>query len=173
MWQTTLREEGKMNDIVIQEYAFNHQEELIQMILTIQQQEFTIAITREDQPDLANIPQYYQQGNGNFWVALQGTTVVGSVGLIDIGNQQVALRKMFVDADFRGPQFAVAQSLLATVLNWVREKGVHSIFLGTTDKFLAAHRFYEKKGFERIAQAELPPTFPVMRVDTVFYRLQA
>ncbi len=161
-----------MNDVVIQEYVINHQEELIQMILTIQQREFAIAITRDDQPDLANIPHFYQQGNGNFWLALHGTKVVGSVGLIDIGNHQVALRKMFVDAGFRGPQCAVAQSLLSTVLNWVNQKGVHSIFLGTTDKFLAAHRFYEKQGFERISQGELPPTFPVMHVDTVFYRLQ-
>ena len=161
-----------MNDVVIQEYVINHQEELIQMILTIQQREFSIAITRDDQPDLTSIPQYYQQGIGNFWVALHGTTVVGSVGLIDIGNQQVALRKMFVNAQFRGPQYAVAKSLLAVVLEWATQKGIQTIFLGTTDKFLAAHRFYEKQGFEKVARADLPPTFPVMLVDTVFYRLQ-
>ena len=161
-----------MNDVVIQEYVINHQEELIQMILTIQQREFSIAITRDDQPDLTSIPQYYQQGIGNFWVALHGTTVVGSVGLIDIGNQQVALRKMFVNAQFRGPQYAVAKSLLAVVLEWATQKGIQTIFLGTTEKFLAAHRFYEKHGFAKISQTDLPPTFPVMRVDTVFYRLQ-
>ena len=161
-----------MNDVVIQEYVINHQEELIQMILTIQQREFAIAITRDDQPDLTSIPQYYQQGIGNFWVALHGTTVVGSVGLIDIGNQQVALRKMFVDAPFRGPQYAVAHSLLEVALAWANLKRIETIFLGTTDKFLAAHRFYEKQGFEKVARADLPPTFPVMLVDTVFYRLQ-
>ena len=161
-----------MNNVEIQEYVTNHQEELIQMILTIQQREFSIAITRDDQPDLTSIPQYYQQGIGNFWVALHGTTVVGSVGLIDIGNQQVALRKMFVNAQFRGPQYAVAKSLLAVVLEWATQKGIQTIFLGTTDKFLAAHRFYEKQGFEKVARADLPPTFPVMLVDTVFYRLQ-
>jgi len=143
------------------------------MILEIQQQEFSIPIRREDQPDLADIPQFYQQGNGNFWVAICESKVVGTVGLIDIGNQQVALRKMFVHAAFRGPQYSVAQSLLATVLAWMRQRGIQSIILGTTDKFRAAHRFYEKNGFEKIAQTELPPTFPVMRVDTVFYRLHA
>lgn len=161
-----------MNDVEIQEYVTNHQEELIQMILTIQQREFSIAITRDDQPDLTSIPQYYQQGIGNFWVALHGTTVVGSVGLIDIGNQQVALRKMFVNAQFRGPQYAVAKSLLAVVLEWATQKGIQTIFLGTTDKFLAAHRFYEKQGFEKVVRSDLPPAFPIMSVDTVFYRLQ-
>ena len=159
-----------MKNLVIQEYAANHLEELIQMILTIQQREFAIAITREDQPDLANIPQCYQKGNGNFWVALYGTTIVGSIGLIDIGNQQVALRKMFVNASFRGPQYAVANSLLETALAWAGQKRIETVFLGTTDKFLAAHRFYEKQGFEKIIRADLPPTFPAMLVDSIFYR---
>ena len=162
-----------MTEIAIRKYDADYQEDLVQMILEIQQQEFSIPIRREDQPDLADIPQFYQQGNGNFWVAVQGTKVVGSVGLIDIGNQQAALRKMFVKAAFRGAQFSVASSLLATVLAWVRQRKLQSIFLGTTDKFIAAHRFYEKHGFEKIDQAELPTTFPVMRVDSVFYRLQS
>jgi predicted N-acetyltransferase YhbS len=37
---------------------------------------------------------------------------------------------------------------------------------------LAAHRFYEKHGFSEIAPAQLPPSFPIMRVDTKFYRLE-
>lgn|GEM_PF-2187351 len=32
------------------------------------------------------------------------------------------------------------------------------------------HRFYEKHGFERIEKSGLPPAFPVMAVDNVFYR---
>ena len=159
-----------MTEISIGEYADNLQESLIEMILEIQRQEFQIPITREDQPDLAAIPRFYQQKNGNFWVALCDGQVVGSIGLLDIGNQQVALRKMFVKADFRGSEHGTAQRLLGTMLAWVEQKGVTDIFLGTTDKFLAAHRFYEKNGFVRIDKAHLPATFPVMQVDTVFYR---
>ena len=36
---------------------------------------------------------------------------------------------------------------------------------------LAAQRFYEKNGFRRVAVEELPPGFPRMPVDQVFYRL--
>ena len=61
---------------------------------------------------------------------------------------------MFVNAAFRGAQFSVASSLLATELAWVRQRKLQSIFLGTSDKFIAAHRFYEKHGFEKIDQAE-------------------
>ncbi|MDA2424244.1 GNAT family N-acetyltransferase, partial [Bacillus cereus] len=44
------------------------------------------------------------------------------------------------------------------------------IYLGTTVKFLAAHRFYEKNGFESVSIDELPKNFPVLQVDKKFYR---
>lgn len=158
-----------MAEISVGEYADDQQEALIEMILEIQRKEFQIPITREDQPDLAAISRFYQQGNGNFWVAECDGQVVGSVGLLDIGNQQVALRKMFVKAGFRGDEHGTAHRLLETTMAWAGQKGITDIFLGTTDKFLAAHRFYEKNGFVRIAKTDLPAAFPVMQVDTIFY----
>ena len=50
-------------------------------------------------------------------------------------------------------------------------KRLPEIYLGTTDKFLAAHRFYEKNGFKRIQPELLPTQFPKMKVDSRFYRL--
>jgi N-acetylglutamate synthase-like GNAT family acetyltransferase len=63
----------------------------------------------------------------------------------------------------------VAGKLLDALLAHARARGITEIFLGTTDKFLAAHRFYEKKGFGELQKAELPRTFPVMTVDSKFY----
>ncbi|KPB55416.1 Acetyltransferase [Pseudomonas coronafaciens pv. oryzae] len=51
-------------------------------------------------------------------------------------------------------------------------RGVTDIFLGTTDKFLAAHRFYEKHGFREIAKEALPASFPLIAVDSKFYLLE-
>jgi GNAT superfamily N-acetyltransferase len=53
---------------------------------------------------------------------------------------------------------------------WAGMHGYTDIFLGTTAKFLAAHRFYEKSGFRDVAMDQLPASFPVMKVDTKFYR---
>jgi N-acetylglutamate synthase-like GNAT family acetyltransferase len=50
-------------------------------------------------------------------------------------------------------------------------QGIVEIFLGTTDRFLAAQRFYEKKGFKELQKAALPKTFPIMAVDSKFYVL--
>ena len=159
-----------MSEFAIYEYESKYKEELIAMILDIQQKEFGITIAREDQPDLEKISRYYQQGNGNFWVAVHEEIVVGTIGLIDIGNQQAALRKMFVKSAFRGAGYGVAQALLQELITWSTAHGLQTVYLGTTDKFKAAHRFYEKNGFDRIEKVALPTEFPVMKVDTVFYR---
>lgn len=152
-------------------FAPEHASGVVSLILPIQQVEFGIPIALEDQPDLVDIPSFYRKGNGNFWVAVDGHAVVGSVALLDIGNHQAALRKMFVAASHRGREHRVAKRLLDTLIQWARAHDVRELFLGTTAKFLAAHRFYEKSGFRDVGRGELPLSFPVMSVDTRFYRM--
>ncbi len=144
---------------------------VIDVILPIQQAEFAVPITLDAQPDLKDIPAFYQRADGNFWVALDGGKVVGTAALLDIGNHQAALRKMFVAATHRGPAHGVARQLLGALIGWCRTREVTAVYLGTTAKFLAAHRFYEKNGFREIAREALPDRFPVMAVDTKFYTL--
>jgi N-acetylglutamate synthase-like GNAT family acetyltransferase len=157
--------------IQILPFAPHHVKDVGSLIVSIQRDEFQIPITLEDQPDLQDIPGFYQQGAGNFWVALSENEVVGTVALVDLGNHQGALRKMFVHASYRGPKHGVSARLLDTLLEWSRARDVKEVYLGTTEKFLAAHRFYERNGFQQIAASELPPSFSKMAVDTRFYRL--
>lgn len=155
--------------IEIVPYAIEHQARVIGLILPIQQSEFGVSITLADQPDLLAIPEFYQMGCGNFWVALAGGEVVGSIALRDLGDGRGALRKMFVRSECRGAGHGVAGGLLLTLLEWCGEKQVRDVFLGTTAKMRAAHRFYEKWGFAEISRSDLPASFPVMAVDTKFY----
>jgi N-acetylglutamate synthase-like GNAT family acetyltransferase len=144
---------------------------VLDVILSIQREEFGFAITAADQPDLADVPGFYQTGQGGFWVAEHHGQVIGTIGLKDIGAGQGALRKMFVAAPFRGGALGVAAALLSRLLAEARRNGMTEVFLGTTDRFLAAHRFYEKNGFAALPKAALPDTFPLMAVDTRFYRI--
>jgi len=156
--------------VVIHEFAPVHADGVASLIVGIQREEFGISITLDDQPDLADIRGFYQRGAGNFWVALDDGEVVGTIALLDIGNAQAALRKMFVAREFRGREQGTANRLLDSLLAWSEAHGLREIFLGTTDKFVAAHRFYEKNRFREIDRAALPAAFPVMAVDTKFYR---
>jgi GNAT superfamily N-acetyltransferase len=71
---------------------------------------------------------------------------------------------------FEGKNYRVAKALLETAISWCLNKKVKNVFLGTTDKFKAAHRFYEKEGFIEIPSSELSTSFPIMKVDSKFYK---
>ncbi|NJN12631.1 MAG: GNAT family N-acetyltransferase [Richelia sp. RM1_1_1] len=156
--------------IKISPYHPQYQTQVIELILKIQQQEFGVPITLEDQADLLNIPSFYQRNNGNFWVALDEEDVVGTIAAIDIGNQYLALRKMFVDINYRG--CGVGKNLLDSLVNWAEERNIAEVYLGTIDKFKVAHKFYEKNGFIQCTKSELPVSFPIMLSDNIFYRLR-
>ncbi len=143
------------------------QEGVIDLIIPIQTLEFGVNITKEQQPDLMDIENFYQTGDGNFWCAIEEDKIVGTIALLDIGNKQLALRKMFVDKNHRGT--GLAKEILAVAFLWAKERECEKIFLGTTDKFIAAHRFYEKHGFISIKPNELPKSFPIINVDSKFY----
>lgn len=160
-----------MNEnIVVKEYTAEYQAQVSELILHIQQVEYDIPITLAQQPDLMEIERFYQQGAGNFWVALAGETVVGTVALLDIQNNQVSLRKMFVAADYRGKTYNTASLLLQQAFAWAQQKDIRDIYLGTTLQFVAAHRFYEKNGFQEVPVETLPASFPIMQVDKKFYK---
>ncbi len=165
------RKKEEICALVVKEFEEKYASQVGKLISTIQQEEFGVSITLEEQPDLLNIKDFYQNKTGNFWLALNGDTLVGTIALLDIGNGQAALRKMFVDKDFRGRQIGTARRLLDELLDWSRKKDIKDVFLGTTEKFHAAHRFYEKTGFVEISKKSLPGSFPVMFVDTKFYRM--
>jgi N-acetylglutamate synthase-like GNAT family acetyltransferase len=160
-----------MNEISIDRYAPGDEKDVIALILPIQREEFGIEITAEDQPDLMEIQSFYQTGNGDFWLARREGELVGTIGLKDIGNGEVALRKMFVAAPWRGRELGVAKQMVELIIQASKSRGIKRIYLGTTERFLAAHRFYEKHGFALVDQRELPASFPVMAVDTRFYAL--
>jgi N-acetylglutamate synthase-like GNAT family acetyltransferase len=158
-----------MNHISLDYYKKEDEEQVISLILEIQRNEFGVNITEKDQPDLRKVESYYQQGNGQFWVAKTNAEIIGTIALLDIGKQHCAIRKMFVKSRYRGATYQVAQKLLKKLLEWCNQKQIETIFLGTIDKYKAAHRFYEKNGFSLCNKNHLPDSFPLITVDNVFY----
>ena len=160
-------EGGGSHVVRVDVYSSEHRQAVIDMVLSIQQGEFGLPISIGDQPDLNDIEGFFLK-RGNFWVAYDSGSVVGTIGVIDIGRGNAALRKMFVRKEYRGK--GVSKELLAQLLKWAAGKGFRNVYLGTTPLFLAAHRFYEKNDFVEISRDELPDGFPVMEVDKKFYR---
>ena len=154
----------------IYEYTETYNEQVIGLIVNIQRDELGVKITADDQPDLKAISSGYQKGKGNFWLAVDEQKVVGTIALIDMGGNEAALRKMFVHPEYRGKDKGVAQQLINVLFAWGRKNDIETIYLGTIDIMKAAHRFYEKNGFQRVVKQELPISFPAMPVDNIFYK---
>ena len=57
-----------------------------------------------------------------------------------------------------------------TLLHWSQEQQVRTIVLGSIERFEAARKFYIRNGFEEMAKQDLPPKFPRMPLDTLFFR---
>jgi N-acetylglutamate synthase-like GNAT family acetyltransferase len=152
-------------------YQQQYDHAIANLIISIQQQEFNIKITLADQPDLQDIDNFYRKGSGNFWCALSPEgELIGTIALIDIGNNMGAIRKMFVKQDWRGKEKNVARALLNTLELWASQHSITALYLGTVEQLKAAQRFYEREGFNLVDIDALPVSFPRMAVDTIFYR---
>lgn len=148
-----------------------HCKAMIDLILPIQQIEFNVPVTLEDQPDLQDIEASYRATGGGIWGAFAGDHLVGTIALISTGHQAGTIRKMFVQKEYRGKEWAVAQQLLQTLIGYCERNQIIDLYLGTVEILKAAHRFYEKNGFLRIKKVDLPAYFPLMEVDDVFYHV--
>jgi N-acetylglutamate synthase-like GNAT family acetyltransferase len=155
----------------IEFYTKKYKAAVAELILDIQNNEFNVPITINEQTDLLDIESYYLKKNGNFWIALHDEKLIGTIALIDIDNAQSALRKMFVHKDYRGKEKGVGQLLLNTLIDWCTQKNINEIYLGTVEQLYAAKKFYIKNGFVEIDKRALPENFPLMQVDTEFFKL--
>ncbi|PTR00836.1 acetyltransferase (GNAT) family protein [Mucilaginibacter yixingensis] len=149
----------------------NYCDQVIDIVRTIQQVEFNLPITIDQQPDLKDIETNYHQGGGNFWGAFWGDELIGTIALINCGHNTGCVRKMFVKKEYRGRATGAAQQLLNVMLDYCRSKQIVHVYLGTVHQLKAAHRFYERNGFSAIEVDDLPDYFPLMKTDNMFFQL--
>ncbi|MFG4003123.1 GNAT family N-acetyltransferase [Flavobacterium aquidurense] len=147
-------------------------DKVIDLVLSIQQKEFNVPITIEDQPDLLNIKNFYYTDGGHFWGAFIKEELVGTIALVKFNDSQAAIRKMFVKKEYRGKEFSIAQKLLDTLLDYCTANQIDDLYLGTISILEAALRFYERNHFVRMDKASLPVGFPIMSADNVFCHLK-
>jgi GNAT superfamily N-acetyltransferase len=151
----------------LEEFSDEYSAPVIELVHGILRDEFGFSAASADQPDLLDIPQHYGAKDSKFWIALDGPTLIGTTGFVDLGSKQGLLRKMFVRSDYRGT--GVAPLLLENALTWARERGFSEMYLGTNAKFHAAQRFYERHGFTPLAPESLPASVPRLNLRDRFY----
>lgn len=105
----------------------------------------------------------------NYWVVLDNEKVIGSVGVILIGNDFGVLKRMMLKKEFRGQELGLSTQLLQTVENCCIANNISKLYLGTMHQFKAAQSFYVRHGFEIIPENRLPASFFKNPLDTVFF----
>ena len=158
--------------ISIQTYSDVYQKQVQNLVLGIQNNEFLLGLTAQDQPDLPNIAEFYK--NGRFWIALnEDDQVMGTIGLEPLNETQAVLRKMFLDKTMRGnKEINLAQRLFETLLEFAKEKKHQELWLDTPPPAQAAHRFYERNGFELMPKASVPKGYKLPAIKELkIYRL--
>lgn len=78
-------------------YKERYRQQIIDLILHIQNSEAKIDLSIEEQKDLLDIPYYYQKNGGEFWIAVENNTVIGTIALMNYGNGNGVLKKFFVE----------------------------------------------------------------------------
>ena len=154
----------------ISNYQEKYKQDIIRLILHIQNEEAKINLPLDEQPDLNDIPAYYQKDGGDFWVATENDSVIGTIAFMNYGNGNAVMKKFFVDAAWRNQK--VGLKLYTTLLQRLEEDGYLLVLLDTPSVATASHRFYEKAGFKRISLSELPFEYHYPDRDSYLYLLK-
>lgn len=153
----------------IEEFKESDQSNTKAFVLSIQNEEFGLGFSDNEQPDLLNIGKFYR--NGNFWLAKYDEEIVGTIGLQILDSTNAVLRKMFVKQNYRGKQKGIAHSLFDTLKTFAMSKDINLIWLDTPGCAKASHRFYEKIGFIKTERMYLPKSYTFPDRESLIYRL--
>ncbi|TRW14399.1 GNAT family N-acetyltransferase [Glacieibacterium frigidum] len=149
------------------DYAGGRDPEVAALILSVQREDVGLFVPIEEQPELLDIARAYR--DGAFWVALAGTGIVGTIGMMRYGDSGV-LKKLFVRGDHRGPGGA-AHALYDKALAWAVAQRLTAIFLDTPSVATRSHAFYQRRGYRIVGRDELPAAYDFPDRDSLIFRL--
>jgi putative acetyltransferase len=124
------------------------------------------AIEPQDRRQLDDPVAAYIDTGGEILIAVLDGQPVGCVALVPDGTGAYELSKMAVAPELRGQ--GAGRQLLCAAIEYARELGASSLFLGSSRKLVNAVHLYETLGFEHVAPETLH--MPYARAD-VFMKL--
>lgn len=154
-------------------YNDKYKEEVITLILHVQNVEYGVGISVEEQPDILDIHSNYINDGGNFWIALNDKEeVIGSIGLQKKNKEIAVLKKFFVYKDYRGKEFGTGKKLFEALLDFDKKQGFSKIILDTPSKATRSHSFYKKVGFKETDKQNLPIKYDYPNRDSIIFLLE-
>ena len=157
----------------IRQFQTADRDAVIALILGIQNGEFHLGLTVDDQPQLLDIDTHFLRGGGGFWVAIDAADhVIGSIGLLRKMADCAVLRSFFIASDWRGSASGCAQQLYAVLLHFAHAQGIRQVLLDTPAVATRAQQFYRRAGFEQITREQLPVPYEYPDRDSLLFLLR-
>lgn len=158
--------------ITITQFEERYTQDVIDIVLHFQNDGTRPLVSVDDQPDLLNIVGEYINKGGNFWLAKDNERLIGTIGIMPYNDEIAVLKKFFVYEDYQGKPYHIGRKLYNELLDFAKEKGYTTILLDTPSNTERAHRFYEKAGFQKVLEEELPIQFSHPYKDCDFFLLK-
>lgn len=145
--------------ITISQFKNEFTKDVIDIVLHFQNDGTRPIVSVDDQPDLLNIVGEYIDKGGNFWIAEDDNKLIGTIGIMPYSTDIAILKKFFVYEQWQGEPYHIGRRLYAELLDFAKEKGYKTLLLDTPFNTERAHKFYEKAGFQKISEEDLPIKF--------------
>jgi GNAT superfamily N-acetyltransferase len=100
--------------------------------------------------EIDRISDYYGEKRGGFWVAVDGTRVVGMFGLEPSSVDAMELRRMYVDPDVR--RRGIAHKMLQFAEHESRRRNRPRMDLSTSELQGAALSLYRNAGYQLVRE---------------------
>ncbi|MCM8813536.1 MAG: GNAT family N-acetyltransferase [Candidatus Omnitrophica bacterium] len=144
----------KKNSINIRKFKPQDAQRVKELIASILEKEFSLHQSTFPYNDLADVAATYGGRRDIFLVAEDKTNgVVGTIAIKEDDNNTALLRRIFVDAGYRG--FGIGKDLLIRAIEFCEEQNYRIINFCSTDKMTAAISLCQKNGFRRRAAMPL------------------
>ena len=69
------------------------------------------------------------------------------------------LKKFFVYEKYQGEPHHLGRQLYSHLLEFAKKNNIKTVMLDTPHNTVRAHKFYEKVGFKKVSESELPVHF--------------
>jgi putative acetyltransferase len=100
--------------------------------------------------DLRDVPRYYSEHGGAFWVLEETGLVVGTVAVVPTAPTACEVKRLYLLPGYRGRGFG--RALVERVLEWATASGRTTVVAWSDVRLATAHAVYERMGFVRCGE---------------------
>jgi len=144
-----------MSEIKIRKFESRDITKVKTLIQSIMKDEFPEVSQAYPYDDLKNLEDSYGKLGEAFFVAASKGKIIGTVGIKQEDERTALLRRLFVDAKFRGKR--LGDRLIERAITFCREVGYEELIFKTTSTMHNAVLLGKKKGFVPKARINLGP----------------